>query len=377
MACGHPRRPPKRVCLLIGQLGVGGTEKQLTLLAGGLRSRGIEATVLVMFDGGPREDTLRAAGVPVVHLGFQRRSAGWRMPFANVLAFGRLVVRLRRLRPDVLHAFLFYSYVTAAPAARLARVPVLIAGRRGLADGKLGRRMLLATERFATRMTDLLVANAHAVAEDARRAERFPPGKAVVVYNGLPEAAFHAARPAAVVTDLPVVLCVANLKVYKGHRHLLEATARLRARGLPCTLLLAGDGPERGALEQQAARLSIDVRFLGVRTDVERLLARADVVVLPSLEEGMSNAVMEAMAAERPIVATEVGGTGELLRNRGVLVPPAQPDALADGIQRLLVDPALARRLAARARAWSRAHLAVDAMVEQHVRIYGELLQRG
>jgi glycosyltransferase involved in cell wall biosynthesis len=368
--------PLSRVCLLIGQLGMGGTEKQITLLARGLHGRGIDTTVLVMFEGGPREAALRDAGVPVVQLGFQRRSDGWRMPAANVAAFARLVAHLRRARPDVLHAFLFYSYVTAAPAARLARVPILVAGRRGLADGKVDRRALLAVERVATRMTDLLVANARAVADDTRRTERVGPEKVAVVYNGLPHSAFDPVPPATIVTALPVILCIANLKSYKGHRYLLDAAARLAARGLPCTLALAGDGPERPALEQQTAHLGIDVRFLGVRTDVERLLARADVAVLPSLEEGMSNAVMEAMAAARAIVATDVGGTGELLRDRGVVVPPAAPGALADGIERLLTDPALARRLGRGARAWSRDNLPVDAMVDRHIHLYRRLLER-
>ncbi|WP_141576697.1 glycosyltransferase [Actinomadura sp. WMMA1423] len=363
-----------RTCLLIGQLGVGGTEKQLTLLALGLRARAVDTSVLVMFEGGPREEVLRAAGIPVVHLGFRRRSAGWRMVPGNAAAFLRLVAWLRTRRPEVLHAFLFYSYVVAAPAARLAGVPVVVAGRRGLADGKLGRRLLLAVERWATRMTDLLIANAHAVAENARTTERLPTGKVVVVHNGLPESAFAPAPPARLETELPVVLCVANLKPYKGHAHLFEAVARLAGRGLPCTLALAGEGSARAALQALAVRLAIDVRFLGIRTDVDQLLARADVVVLPSLEEGMSNAVMEAMAAALPIVATDVGGTGELLRGRGLLVRPAEPEALAEGIERLLTDPALARGLGRRARAWSREHLLADAMVDRHLRIYRELL---
>jgi L-malate glycosyltransferase len=368
---------PASVTLLIGQLGLGGTEKQVALLADGLRDRGVDTAVLVMFCGGPREETLRAAGVPVIRLGFRRRDAGWaKLPFVNAAAFFRLVRHLRRTRPDVLHAFLFHSYVIAAPAARLARIPVLVAGRRSLGDFKEGRRFRLAVERVATRWTDLLVANARAVAEDARRQEAVPADKITVVYNGLPNAAFDPAPPAPIKSALPVVLCVANLKSEKGHRHLLEAMTRLGARGRSCTLALAGDGPERAALERQATRLGIDARFLGARTDVERLLARADVVVLASLHEGMSNAVMEAMAAGRPVVATEVGGTGELLRGRGVLVPPGDAEALADGIELVLTDRGFADRLAEQARAWSRAHVHVDAMVEQHVRIYQELLER-
>jgi glycosyltransferase involved in cell wall biosynthesis len=299
------------------------------------------------------------------------------MPPGNVVAFLRLVAYLRRIRPEVLHAFLFYSYMTAAPAARLAGVPVLVAGRRGLADGKVDRRVLLAMERWATRMTDFLVANARAVADDTRQTEKVAPDKIAIVYNGIPDSAFEPSTPAPLATDLPVVLCVANLKAYKGHRYLLDAVARLQSRGLLCTLALAGDGPERPALERQAVRLGIDVRFLGLRTDVERLLARADMMVLPSLEEGMSNAVMEAMAAELPIVATDVGGTGELLHDRGVLVPPARSDALADGIERVLTEPGLAKRLSMQARVWSREHLPVDAMVDRYVDIYRGLLERG
>lgn len=370
-----PSARPEQVCLIIGQLGLGGTEKQLVLLARGLRDRKVETTVLVMFDGGPGEEALREAGITVVRLGFRTKKAGWRMPAANLLAFWRLVAHLRRTRPDILHAFLFHAYVLAAPAARLAGVPVLVAGRRSMGEFAEGHRVFAAVERVATRATDFLIANARAVAENTRSRERIPQSKITVVYNGLTDSAFDQVPPAAFTTQSPVVLCVANLIAYKGHRFLLQGIAALQRTGLACTLLLAGDGPERASLERQAKRLAIDARFLGARTDVQALLARADVLVLPSLHEGMSNAVMEAMAAGRPVVATAVGGTVELLRGRGVLVPPADPDALADGLRRVLTEPELAGHLVREAREWSRAHLRVDAMVDQHVRIYSELLE--
>jgi L-malate glycosyltransferase len=367
---------PGRVHLMIGQLGLGGTEKQLVLLACGLHRRGVSTTVLVMFDGGPGEAALREAGVPVIHLGFRTlRAARWRMPLVNVTAFIRLVRRLRRTRPDVLHAFLYHSYVPGAPAARLAGVPVFVAGRRSMGEFAEGHRFFLALERAAGRVTDHLIANAEAVAANTRQRENVSPAKVSVIYNGLPDSAFHPVAPAAVPTDAPVVLCVANLIAYKGHRYLLEAVARLKDQGVACTLLLVGDGPERPALERQAARLGIDARFLGARTDVPALLARARVFVLSSLHEGMSNAVMEAMAAGRPIVATAVGGTPELLDGRGLLVPPRDPGALAAGLKRVLIDRRLADRLAAEAREWSHAHLRADAMVERHVDIYRELLE--
>ena len=139
--------------------------------------------------------------------------------------------------------------------------------------------------------------------------------------------------------------------------------------------MLAGDGEARAELEHQAARLKLDARFLGQTTDVGRLLARADVVVLPSLQEGMSNAVMEAMAAGRPVVATSVGGTPELLEGRGILVRPSDSDALANAIERMLADRSYALRLAARAKSWSRDNLHANRMVDEHVRIYSDLLR--
>lgn len=360
---------------MIGQLGLGGTEKQLVLLAQGLHKQGLETTVLVMFAGGPGEEALREAGIPVVRLGFRTLKAGWRMLIANLVAFIRLVARLHRMRPDIVHAFLYHAYVLAAPAARLANVPVLVAGRRSMGAFADGHRFFPIVERIATRATDLLIANAFAVAENTRSRERVPWSKVSVVYNGLPESAFCPVPPAALDTDAPVVLCVANLIAYKGHRFLLHGMARLREQGLVCTLVLAGEGPERATLERMSEQFGIDVRFLGARSDVAALLARADVFVLPSLHEGMSNAVMEAMAAGRPIVATDVGGTGELLRGRGVLVPPADPEAMADALRRVLTEPGLADYLVKEAREWSRAHLHIDTMIEQHVRIYDALLE--
>jgi glycosyltransferase involved in cell wall biosynthesis len=370
----EPSQRLAKVRLMIGQLGLGGTEQQVVLLASGLHASGIDTSVLVMFYGGPREAALQQAGVPVIHLGFRQIKA-LRDVSRNVAAFVRLVRLLRRDKPDVLHAFLFHSYLTAAPAALIARVPVLVAGRRSLGFFKVGRSFALAAERLATRFTDLLIANARAVADDTCAQEGVPEQKIKVVYNALPDAAFAEHIPASIRTPHPVLLCVANLKFYKGHRYLLQALGQLQEQGRPCTLLLVGDGEERQALESQAAGLGIDVRFLGASQNTGPLLACADVVVLPSLSEGMSNAVMEAMAAARPIVATHVGGTPELLCGRGILVPPSDSLALSAAIEQLLADPDHAAVLGERAQAWCRAHLRMDQMIDKHIRIYSDLLE--
>ncbi|GHE27494.1 glycosyl transferase [Streptosporangium violaceochromogenes] len=362
--------------LLIGQLRVGGTEKQVFLLATGLSRSGVAVDVVTLHSDGPYRDALEDEGVPVHNAGFTGVSTGPMAVPRNLIAAARLIRLIRRTRPDVLHAFLYHGYVIGAPIAWLARVPVVVAGRRSLSNFKRARRWVYALERVATRLTRHVVANALAVAEDARTVEGIARGKVSVIYNALPASAFRPGPPARIATDLPVVCCVANLKAHKGHRFLVEAAALLAARGTPCTLVLAGEGPERDALLRQAARLGVDLRLLGLRRDVEALLSRASAVVLASLYEGMSNAVMEAMAAGRPVVATAVGGTRELLSGRGLLVPPADPRALADALERVLHDPRLGASLGSAARAWALDNLGVDAMIDRHLALYRRLLER-
>ncbi|WP_432837673.1 glycosyltransferase [Dactylosporangium sp. CA-092794] len=375
-ATASTRRGQLRVCLVIGQLGLGGTEKQVVLLADGLRRRGVDVTVVVLTTEGPREAALREAGVPVVYLGLVP-VPGWRAVAQLAGALVRLTRYFIGARPHLVHAFLFHSYVLTAPAARLAGVPVVVAGRRSLDDFKRGHHWALAAERIANRLTHLLVANAYAVADCVRTTERVPARKVRVIYNGLPEQAFNEAEPALLDTGRPVVLCVANLKPGKGHASLLEAGRLLRKRRLPCTFVFAGFGPEHAELARRAAELRLDVRLLGARQDVDRLIARADVVVLASMSEGMPNAVMEAMAAGRPVVATSVGGTPELLGDgRGILVRPGDARGLADAVAKVLGDPDRAREMGRAARRWSRTHLHCDTMVQQHLDLYAGLVGR-
>jgi glycosyltransferase involved in cell wall biosynthesis len=374
--CQPSSRLVGKVVLMIGQLGIGGTEKQIVLLSRGLHDRGIDTSVWVLFGGARNyEEALQQTGIRVVHVGL-RRFREVRSAFLNIARLGGMVMRLRRERPDIVHAFLFHAYVVAAPVVRLAGIRAFVAGRRSLGNFKKGHPMLMAVERLATSITDLLIANAAAIADDTKLSERVANDKIKIIYNGLPKQAFARVPPSVIGTRNPVVLCVANLKPCKGHSHLLEALSLLQGKGRPCTLVLAGEGGERHALECRAARLGIDARFLGECEDVRSLLARADVVAHPSLEEGMSNAVMEAMAAGRAVVATNVGGTPELLRGRGLLVPPADPVALADAIQQVLDDRVLARRLGESARRWTHEHLSAGAMVDRHIQIYSELLER-
>ena len=173
---------------------------------------------------------------------------------------------------------------------------------------------------------------------------------------------------------------MANLRAVKGLDVLVEAAALLRDEFPTVGFRVAGEGDERDRLTHLIRERHLDDRFhlTGVETDVPGFLAQLDVAVLPSRAEGMSNAVLEYMAAARPIVASAVGAMPELLRDEahGLLVPPGDPAALADRIARLLRDPELARRLGCAARQRAQAQYSRPAMVRRFEEFYTRLVSR-
>jgi glycosyltransferase involved in cell wall biosynthesis len=189
-----------------------------------------------------------------------------------------------------------------------------------------------------------------------------------------------------VAADQTMVLTVARMSPEKGHRQLLDAVPAVLARYPHTVFLLAGDGPLRPALQRQAEQLGItrNTRFLGYRRDVPDLLAACDLFVFPSLTEGLGSTLIEAMLAQRPIVATSAGGIPDLVGPIPTdedpvahLVPPGDSRALSDAVQRALAVPARSARLARRGceRAWT--HFTADRMVEGTLAVYRELLPPG
>jgi glycosyltransferase involved in cell wall biosynthesis len=284
---------------------------------------------------------------------------------------------LRAERPAIFHAHLSWPLACkhGVRAAWLARVPGVVGTAQlyvapdSLWQARLMlrpfRRIIAVSEEVKTRYAqDLHVPTRKLVV--VRNAIRVPPAGR----SGNP------ALRAALVCGRPgyVVLASARLHPQKGHTYLLAAAALVP----DATFVLAGDGPLRVELESQARALGIADRcvFLGYRSDVPDLLAAADLLVLPSLFEGLPVSVLEAMAAERPVVATAIGGTDEAIvsEQSGLLVPPRDPVALASAIRRLRADPALARRLALAGRARVEREFSSDVTAGHVMRIYDEVL---
>lgn len=379
--------PPIKIFYLIGTLDVGGTERQLVEMVTRLDRRRFSPVVCCLAMGGALEHDLRRSGIPVHVIGL--RGIGPKRILTNLPTITKELARLIRLlraeSPDIVHGFLFWAYVIGAFAARLARVPIVIASRRSLSLFKADRPHYLLVERFANRTTDLFIANSEAVREDAIRTEGIDPGRIRVVYNGLDIDRFMKGggkdfrQQHDIPSDVPVVAVVANFIAYKGHTYFFDAWLRLLETHPRAVALLAGDGPTRSQLESRARASGVagSLRFIGTCHDIPALLSACTMLVHPSLQEGFSNAIIEAMAAGRPVVVTDVGGNREAVTDgvNGLVVPPSDADALRAAMMRLLDHPELAARMGQAGQERARADFNLAAMVARYEEIYERLVR--
>ena len=371
---------PLRVAFVVGTLNRGGTEGQILLLGSALAARGHQVTAICLVRAGHQSAAARAAGIRVAEIGFPSLHRSlvfrpWWLRDELLPAVRRLRGVLREASPDVVHCFLYWGYLIGVPAARSVGAPVVVSSRRSLTAAASRIRLLFPWERACDRLAKAVVCNSAAVMEDAIARSGLPRRKAVVIRNGVQLPA-EVAPPGGAPQRIVIV---ANLYPYKGHAVALTAFAQVRA-ALPTVaarLQLVGSGPAAQALRAQARELGIDeeVDFLGSVADVPSLLADCSFTVLPSLTEGMPNAVLESLAHGRPVIASAVGGVPEILNHGGgILVRPGDPETLAEAMLILLADPGLATELGAEGRALVRDRFGVDRMVTDSLRLYYGLL---
>ncbi len=288
----------------------------------------------------------------------------------------RLARWLKGRGADVVHAHDFYSTLLAVPAAKLAGARVVVSRLDLLHWHGRARAALLGQ---VTRWADHVIANAEAV-KRLCLSQGVAARRISVVRNGIDLGRFDAQagvsqRPAPSVAGAPLVVHVANMShPVKRQEDLLRAMRIAEHHGVSFHAYFVGDGARRPQLERLARELGVADRahFLGFRTDAPALWARATVGVLCSNKEGLSNAIIEGMAARVPMVVTRVGGNPELVAHgeRGLVVEPEQPAALAAAISSLLKDPERARRMGRSGRAFVERELTLDRMVRSHDRIY-------
>jgi glycosyltransferase involved in cell wall biosynthesis len=277
----------------------------------------------------------------------------------------------------VVHTSDLYANIFGLPGAALAGVPVRIGNRREINPDKSSAQIML--QRAAYSCAHVIVANSQAAANRLAK-EYVPERKVAVIPNGLDFEPFQPREPHE--RPLRSVVVVANLRPEKGHDVLIDAAAKVLAQVPDVRFDVVGGGPELDTLLERcdARQVRHAFRFLGHQDDVAGRLAASDLFVLPSRSEAFPNAVLEAMAASLPIVASDVGGISELIDDNrtGLLVPAGNPDVLADRLLRLIADPLLASRLGDAARIAAETCYSFERMVTSFDCLYmTELTRRG
>ena len=365
-----------RVVLALESSGPGGAENVVLRHAQALRERGDEPIVATLRAGWMTERA-EALGIPV-----------WIMPqrpgldLAWVVRFAR---RLRRERIDVLHTHEFTMNTFGGAAALLARVRAVstIHGRNWATEQPRRVRAY----RMLRRLGIPIIAVSHDLAGFLATRLGVRRDLLEVVHNGIPlppeipphERASLRARSRAALglpADQPLIVAVGNLYPVKDHASLVRALAKLPEG----RVAIAGRGDQDEPLRQLASELGVAERLhlLGLRDDIETVLASGDLFVQPSLSEGLPLAVLEAMAHELPVVASRVGGIPEAIVDgeSGLLVPPANPDALAAALARVLEAPEHAAALGAAARARAVGEFSVEQMAQRYQELYRRLRGR-
>jgi glycosyltransferase involved in cell wall biosynthesis len=366
---------PLRVTHVIPQIGIGGAELQLARLIALTPADRARHDVLYYSDSLDEEGyrVYREAGIDIARV---RRGR-----VATPAFIGRLAMEIRRRRPDILHCWLETAAIWGRWGGFFARVPRVVLSMR--TTGLELPRALRLSHRIGGHGVHYL-ANSRAVARVVASCVGLPPSEIRVIPNGIDLGA-----PASTLTraallgehrcppDTRIVLSVGRLTEAKNYPMLLRVAVRCRER-LPVHFFIAGHGEDETALRALASRLGVEgiVHFLGLRHDVPALLAAADLFCYTSIFEGFPNALLEALAAARPIVTTRFAGTDEIVEDgRTALVVGQDDDAAAfEAVARLMADPDLAARLGGAARRDAETRFEMRRMVDATLAYYATLM---
>jgi glycosyltransferase involved in cell wall biosynthesis len=316
-------------------------------------------------------------------------------PIRDVQAFIQLLLLLRQERYDVVHTYTATPSFLGRIAARLVSVPVILHHQAGWTvtefSSPLERIVYTPLEYLAALASTRSICVSHAVAQQAHQLHIAPQHKLVTICNGIEPEPFITATQNGVGEALRRELGIpgnhlligntGRLAPQKDNETLIQAMVYLKSLigHTPFTLLLAGDGPDRQKLEKlvQSLDLGEQVRLLGFVRDIPKFLAGLDTFVSPSLREGMSISLLEAMAAARPIVTTSILPNAELIEHgvTGILVPPRSPKQVAEAIARFVQEPELAQRYAAAARQRVLERYTIDRMFQETWDLYISLVK--
>ena len=374
-----------RVLHVITRMNVGGPARHVLALTAALRGLGHE-TLIAFGTPEPGEGELGPEGEPSVRIAALRRPLD---PASDQRAITELTRLITRFRPDVVHTHMAKAGALGRSAARRVKGSAVVHTFHGhVLEGYFAspsNSAFMAAERRLAKRTDALVAVSSSTRDDLLALGIGRPEQWRVLPLALDlepilrsriEPA-EARRSLGLPAEMPLVGIVGRLVPIKNHVLFLDAARRVLERIPAATFVIAGDGELHQMLELEAESLGDRVRFLGWVRDLPALYAALDVVALTSLNEGTPVALIEAAAAGRPVVATDVGGVSEVVEDGGYLVPSSDGQALADAIESLLGDPEVRDRMGAAGRERVGGRYSAERMGSVMAGLYVELLERG
>lgn len=360
---------------IIATLDIGGAERQLVELVKRLDKNKYNVTVCCITRGGPMEENLKKLGIEY-HLLHKR----FKFDFTVIFKLTRLI---RQKKIDLVHTWNFTANAWGRLCAWVAGVPIIIASEHGTFSPVLKRQILV--DKLLSKCTDKIITVSNNFKECIERIEKIPHEKIIAIHNGIDINEFGTSVNNAnlknelkIDKECPVVGIVARLDPLKDHESFLRAAEYIIKKMPEVRFLIVGDGELRGKLESLAKEvgLSKKVIFTGFRRDITNILSIINVFVLCSISEALGIAVLEAMASSKPVVATNVGGIPEVVKDEetGILVPPGNPEALAESITRLLKNKEEARRIGLAGRRRVEKYFDIKLKVKKVEEIYDKLI---
>lgn len=358
---------------VIATLDIGGAEKQLVELVKRTDKKKFNPVVCCLTRGGALEEELKKTKIEYLVLGKK-----FKLDFSATF---KLIPILKQKNIHILHTWMFTSNFFGRIAGLFAHTPIMIASERGFDRWK--NRFHLLIDWAFSHFTDKIICVSEGVKNFYNKQGGVPLYKLITIYNGIdtnsPLVNEYKKKTLNLEKDSIVITNIGHLISYKGLKYLLHATSEIIKNFPKARLLIAGEGPQKNELEKLAKKLNISdyVIFLGLRRDIKEILSITDIFVLPSLVEGLPNAIMEAMFGGKPVVATNIPGNDELVVNgeTGVLVPAKNINSLASAIINLLKNPQKAKDMGLKGREKVETLFPIDKTIKKTEELYESLIK--
>lgn len=378
----------KKILFVIGSLDRGGAETHLSKIVIPLKDRGFYIKIMCLKGGGELEKIIQRSGIEVlfpktIHF---RYSLTIQRIIRIIFVQIWMIMTFIRERPSIVHFFLPEAYCLGSLASIFVRIPYRIMSRRSLSQYKNRRILLGRLEEYIHLLTNIFIGNSTAVCKELQKENNIPKDKILLIHNGIETTAPSALSKMELRTTIglpenrTIFVLVANLIPYKGHQDLIKAIKCLKDHNAePFVLCIGRDDNILKDLKKECEALEIEnsIAWLGPKKDVWTYLYAADIGLNCSHEEGFSNAILEAMAAGLPVIATRVGGNTDAVSHEvnGLLVNPKDPQDLSQAMLRLILDEKERLRMGHSAQIIARERYSMDHCIDQYASLYRSLLE--